>query len=262
MKVRNSDSFHIVVGDDSSHRSAAREQAIGFLRPGESSWHFSESGVIDVLGDADPIESRFVHQLVHSKLLPRIYERVWRPITGRLFFGREMSMGEELRTTLQMLGISAGENVLDVGCGPGNYTRALAREAGDGVVVGMDASKSMLELAVKRGGGSNLTYVRGDACDLPFVDGKFNVVCCVGVIHMIPDAMAALDEMVRVLSPGGRLVVVASYGESDAKSTLPGGVKVFGRTELTRSFAERGMVDIDQLVSHRAQFVGGRKEGE
>ena len=170
-----------------------------------------------------------------------------------------MSRGEDLRVTMDMLNVSAGDRVLDVGCGPGNSTRPLASQAGDGVVVGIDASNSMLETAVKRGGGSNLTYVRGDACELPFGDEKFNAVCCVGVIHMIDEAMRALNEMVRVLAPGGRLVIVASYGEKDAGKVVVGGVRIFGPDELTSAFSQRGLVDVDRRVSHRAQFVGGRK---
>jgi SAM-dependent methyltransferase len=226
---------------------------------GGPSWRFTSYGFLDVIGDADPIGPRFMHRLVHRRLLSRIYERVWRPLTGRLLFGSEMAKGKEVHAVLEMLDIEAGDRVLDVGCGPGNYTRRLAQEAGDGLTVGIDASKAMLEEAVERGGGGNLAYVRGDARTLPFESEAFDVVCCVGVIHMIDDAMGALDEMVRVLAPGGCLVVGASCGDVDSRAVLPGGVRVFGHDELTGAFAARGLVGVGQRVSHRGQFVSGHK---
>lgn len=245
---------------NSPTRSAAFDEAIElFQLPNGSQLEYGNSGFIDVLGESDPISPHLIHQLVHSKILARIYERVWRPITGRIMCGRGMAGGEELRATLEMLSIETGDRVLDVGCGPGNYTRHLARHAGDGLVVGLDASKAMLDVAMKQGGSDNLAYVRGNACVLPFESGAFDAVCCIGVIHMIDDSMSVLDEMVRVLAPGGCLVVGASCGDVDERAELPGGVRVFGRDELTGALEARSLVDVGQRVSHRGQFVWGQR---
>ena len=81
-----------------------------------------------------------------STLIPRIYERVWRPVLAP-------SYGRAAATTgamaLDMLASEPGDSVLDVACGPGNFTRAFARASGDGLVVGLDASRTMLEQAVR-----------------------------------------------------------------------------------------------------------------
>lgn len=237
----------------------ALSDVVRILRPQSSPWRCTSSGVLDVLGTSDPIDRRFVHQLVNGKTLPKVYERFWRPITGWFLFGRGLEKGEEPRIVRGMLDISPGDCVLDVGCGPGNYTRDLARLAGNGLTVGVDASATMLDVAVKHGGGENLAYVRADACALPFESESFDAVCCIGVIHMIGDAMKALDEMVRVLAPGGRLVILASCGDVSKRAELPGGVRVFGPDELTSAFAERGLVEVDQRVSKVAQFVAGQR---
>lgn len=198
--------------------------------------------------------------MFRSKLLPPIYERMWRPIISRRFFGRDLPEDAERGITLEMLAISPGDSVLDVGCGTGNYTRHLAEAAGDGLVVGIDASQPMTARAAGLGGGANLAYVRGDACALPFGDGEFDRVCSVGVIHMIGEPMKALAEMVRVLAPGGRLVMVASH-EEDAIPVSKAQIRTFGHDELTGAMRDEGLTEIEQRIVERAQFVGGRKPG-
>ena len=117
---------------------------------------------------------------------------------------------EEHRMALEMLSISPGDRVLDVACGPGNFTRDFARAAGDGLVVGIDASETMLEVAVRETEDDNVAYVRGDACDLPFRDGSFDAVCCFAALYLIEEPMRALGEIVRVLAPGGRVALLTS----------------------------------------------------
>ena len=170
-----------------------------------------DAGYVDVLRDGDAIGPHRGQQVFRRKGLPLVYERIWRPIVSRFFFGlRGPSAAAERRLTVERLELTGGDRVIDVGCGPGNYTRYLAKTAAGGLVVGIDASEAMVAAATKRGGSGNLAYVRGDACSLPFEDAVFDAACSVGVIHMVQRPLIALDEMVRVLAPGGRLVVVAS----------------------------------------------------
>jgi len=173
-----------------------------------------------------------------------------------------VSEEEERRDIVEMLDISVGDRILDVGCGPGNYTRYLAQLAEEGLAIGIDASESMLEVATRRSRRANTAYIHGDACALPFEGEQFDAVCCVGVIHMLGDPMGALDEMVRVLAPGGRLALMASCGDVSRRKEFAGGVRVFGRDELTTAMRERGLVDVGQRVIYRSQFVGGRKIGD
>ena len=113
---------------------------------------------------------------------------------------------------LGLLDITAGEHVLDVGCGSGAVTRAIATRVGSrGFVIGLDPSPELLavarELAREAGLGDRAEFREGDALSLPFPDRSFDVVLCVTVLSHVPSGEAAIPELVRVLRPGGRLGV-------------------------------------------------------
>ncbi len=233
-------------------------QAAGLLRSSDSI--NVEGDYLDVLGERDPIGPHRGQQIFRSKALPAVYERVWRPAVSRFFVGLSgPGIAVERRIALEMLGVREGDQVIDVGCGTGNYTRELARAAADGLTIGLDASEAMVAAAAKRGGGENLAYLRGDACALPFEDESFDRACSAGVIHMIDEPMVALGEMVRVLAPGGRLVVLASCARRERPRRPRGGMTIFGRDELTGALREHGLRDIEQRVIRRGQFVAAQK---
>jgi len=113
---------------------------------------------------------------------------------------------------LDLLAITAGERVLDVGCGSGAVTREIARRVGSrGVAVGLDPSPALLavarQLAKEAGVGDRIEFREGDALRLPFPDGSFDAVVCVTVLSHVPRGETAIPEFVRVLRPGGRLGV-------------------------------------------------------
>ena len=194
-----------------------------------------------------------------------IYERLWRPLGGRMLMGAlGPSMAGERRIALEMLEIAPGDRVLDVACGPGNFSRAFA-DAG-GRVVGLDASRTMLEQAVREANPPNVRYVRGDAAALPFPDAGFDAVCCFAALYFIEQPLRAIDEIVRVLAPGGRVALLASVvrgpvpaSAADAVVRRATGTRMFGRDELTRALAERGLTDVQQRVAGLAQFVSARQ---
>ncbi|MBO1750766.1 methyltransferase domain-containing protein [Actinotalea sp. BY-33] len=106
--------------------------------------------------------------------------------------------------------LSPGLSLLDVGCGPGTVTADLATRVAPGVVVGVDASEAVLDVAraaAREAGATNLTFEHGDAMDLPFPDDSFDVVHAHQVLQHLSDPVGALREMRRVARPGGVVAV-------------------------------------------------------
>ncbi len=106
--------------------------------------------------------------------------------------------------------LQPGERVLDVACGTGVVTRLAAEQVGPaGSVTGVDIAPDMIEVAksVPCAPGPTIAWHVGDATSLQLPDNSFDVVLCQMGLMFVPDRVAALVEMRRVLEPGGRLVV-------------------------------------------------------
>ena len=105
--------------------------------------------------------------------------------------------------------LDPGENVVDVGCGAGIDSLIAARMvAPNGKVIGVDMTPAMLdkaENARQEAGVTNAEFKEGYGEKLPVSDGWADVVISNGVLNLMPDKLAALREMSRVLKPGGRL---------------------------------------------------------
>ena len=225
-------------------------------------------GYIDLLPTNLPSTGP-TQDLMKTRLVPQIYERWWRPALGRLAKGvTGPGMGEEVRIARLMLGLTRGDMVLDVACGPGNFSREFARAVGpDGLVVGLDASRTMLERAVidlVRARLGNMALVHGDASSLPFEDSTFDGLCCFAALHLFADPPGALDEFARVLKPGGRVSMMASVRRQLTHPVLrplierSSGMKLFEQDEIVNALRDRGFTDVHQRLSGMVQFVGGQ----
>jgi arsenite methyltransferase len=115
--------------------------------------------------------------------------------------GNPFSLGE----------LRPGELVVDVGCGAGFDSLIAAKKvAPNGRVIGVDMTPSMLEKArqaVEEAQLKNVEFREGYAEALPVDDGWADVVISNGVLNLMPDKTAALEEVSRVLRPGGRLQI-------------------------------------------------------
>jgi SAM-dependent methyltransferase len=116
------------------------------------------------------------------------------------------------RQIVAWLQLAPGSRVLDAGCGGGGMTRLLAEAVGvDGFVIGLDANSHLLEhdrTSVKDTDlAERIEFREGDVRHLPFEDASFDLVWSSRVIHGLPDQLAGIRELRRVVRPGGRVVI-------------------------------------------------------
>jgi len=130
-------------------------------------------------------------------------------------FRRQAAWTRSVRSHLyQRVNLEVAENVLDVGCGTGVITEEIATRAG-GLVVGLDIDPAMITWALEHDERSErATYRLGDAHNLPFPAGSFDVVLCHFLLLWVSDPARAVGEMARVTRPGGAVVACAEpdYG--------------------------------------------------
>ena len=111
---------------------------------------------------------------------------------------------------VELARVRPGGSALDVCCGTGDLALALAERVGpEGRVVGLDFSAPMLDLArSKPQAGAPVTWVQGNALELPFDDGEFDAATVGFGARNVVDLERGIAEMARVVRPGGRVVVL------------------------------------------------------
>lgn len=117
------------------------------------------------------------------------------------------------RMTIEMSGVRRGHSVLDIAGGTGDLTAKFSRIVGpEGTVVLADINDSMLKVGrgrlMDRGIVDNIRFSQADAQHLPFPDNTFDVISIAFGLRNVTDKDMALRSMLRVLKPGGRLLVL------------------------------------------------------
>ena len=117
------------------------------------------------------------------------------------------------RVTIEMSGVRPGQTVLDIAGGTGDLAAKFSRIVGpDGTVVLADINDSMLKVGrdrlVDRGITNNVRFSQADAQNLPFPDNTFDVITIAFGLRNVTDKDIALRSMLRVLKPGGKLLVL------------------------------------------------------
>jgi len=121
------------------------------------------------------------------------------------------SVLDSFRTQLELLDIREGDHVLDIGCGIGERAAQMAELVGPtGKVAGTDLSETMIAASKQRYGdsGQPLEFHVADACHQPFADHSFDRIRTERVLMYVADMPAAFSEFRRLLTDGGRLLVV------------------------------------------------------
>ena len=141
---------------------------------------------------------------------------------------------------LDLAGVAAGSDVLDMGCGTGTQAvESWRRVQTGGSVTAVDISESMLSAARRKAAraGCDIAFHAADAASLPFPDASFDVVTMTTVLHMIPEdrRQPSLGEAARVLRRGGRLLLIDYAGAIE------------GRRHLMAKHGRHGQFDLDAV---------------
>ena len=120
------------------------------------------------------------------------------------------NFGVEYTRKLTARGFTEGK-ILDVGCGFGGTLLTLAENFPDAQCVGIDMSDPLLELARQaaeaQGLEQRVVFEKADGQEIPYPDDSFDVVISTNVVHHVADPLAMLNEIERVLAPGGMLYI-------------------------------------------------------
>jgi SAM-dependent methyltransferase len=166
-----------------------------------------------------------------------------------------------------LLPIQPGDRLLDLGCGGGRHAFEAARRGARVVAVDMDRSElaqvtaifaAMAEAGEIPDGASGMA-VAGDATSLPFPDGSFDKVIAAEVLEHLPADQIAMNEIARILRPGGVAAVTVPawlpervcWQLSDDYHNTPGGhVRIFTRRELVTKLTRSGLTVTGQHRAH------------
>jgi SAM-dependent methyltransferase len=162
-----------------------------------------------------------------------------------------------LTVDFDRLGLQPGDRILDMGAGAGRHAFEAFRRGGDVIAFDQDADELSnvreLFVAMKEAGeapeGADADVKEGDALALPFADGEFDRIVAAEVLEHIPDDIAAIRELIRVLRPGGTMAIsvprwlpeVVNWKLSDEYHNAEGGhIRIYTDHELIDKVTKGG----------------------
>jgi ubiquinone/menaquinone biosynthesis C-methylase UbiE len=157
--------------------------------------------------------------------------------------------------------------ILDVGCGGGRTIQKLAAIAAEGMVYGVDYAKG--SVAASRGKNAQLIKAgrveirQASVSQLPFPDNKFDLITAVETQYYWPDPVKDMQEILRVLKPGGTLIIIAETYKGGRYDMLKGPVMKLLRSahlsvdEHGELFSAAGYVDVQMFEERDKGWIGG-----
>jgi 2-polyprenyl-3-methyl-5-hydroxy-6-metoxy-1,4-benzoquinol methylase len=169
------------------------------------------------------------------------------PVVRRLMAGFEESLAE-------LFAQARPDSVLDVGCGEGVLTLKWAQALGERPVVGLDLADPKLEAEWQARSRTNLSFVAGDAEELPFAEGEFDLVAAIETLEHVARPEAVLTEMGRVAArhllvsvprePLWRGLNLARGAYVRDLGNTPGHVNHWSKREFERLLSTHGQVEL------------------
>ena len=147
-----------------------------------------------------------MNKIEKEKKVHQVFEKIYH-MNSIISFKRHLKWRKDVMSRMNVL---EGSKALDVCCGTGDWSFSLAEAVGEsGEVIGLDFSQNMLSVAKKRNEEAsykNVSFIHGNAMELPFEDNSFDYVTIGFGLRNVPDYMQVLREMYRVVKPGGKVV--------------------------------------------------------
>jgi SAM-dependent methyltransferase len=216
-------------------------------------------GVIDLLPPATQ-KPGYAQRTMEWPWLVRMYESRWWRRNPVFAAGFGCSFEEEQAHILRSLALRTDARVLDLACGPGIYTRPIARAVPEGTALGLDISWPMLSYATARAreeSVDNIVWLRASAFEIPIAGASLDAVSCCGALHLFADLSRVLSEIRRVLKPGGRFACGMSrrldgrLGDLEMMTTTWSGLTARSSDELRSLLEGAGFGNAQILHSKR-----------
>ncbi|OWA37114.1 bifunctional demethylmenaquinone methyltransferase/2-methoxy-6-polyprenyl-1,4-benzoquinol methylase [Saccharibacillus sp. O16] len=220
------------------------------------------------MADSSKPKEEYVHD-VFQQIAPK-YDRM----NNIISFNRHKAWR---KFAMRKMAVSQGDSAIDLCCGTCDWTISLAEASKGGPITGLDFSQAMLDVGRQKlkvaPYGDQITLIQGNAMELPFADNSFDYATIGFGLRNVPDLVQVLQEMRRVVKPGGMVVclevskpttqpfkglyyfyfdrILPLFGKVFAKSYeqykwLPESLKPFpGRKELADIFREVGLKQVE-----------------
>ena len=163
---------------------------------------------------------------------------------------------------LSLIDIQDGWTMLDIGCGGGATLRRLLRRSQDAKVYGIDISEESVTKACEVNKvflDKQIFVQQGSANQLPYKDATFNLVTAVETVYFWPNLPICLQEVRRVLKPGGKFAIMVEVIDTDSKWTnVVEGMTAFTPAQLKQFLEDAGFVntEIHRMKPSYATIIG------
>ena len=196
-----------------------------------------------------------------------IYENIWRPMVTIPFSDYEW----EKKKILNMLELENCQSVLDIACGPGNFTRLISDNCKNrnSEIVGVDLSVPMLKKAVtnnKNQKYSHIIFMRANVLQWNFAPESFDRIHCAGALHLFPEIQNVFHSIAKTLKPNG-IFAGATYIKKTAtgkilKNALEPFLKFhwFEPEELQELASNAGLVQWEHQIKKQGIVFRVRKK--